>query len=83
MRHTIKTTLADVDVTVIAHISPSVSPTFHDPGDPGERSVEAVLIKNLRTGQEIDIADCFDPQALEALADEAYEDAMDRLDDTP
>ena len=74
MKYEYKTVLSDVEVKLVSHISPSTPPTFEDPGDPGERYIEAVLLKNLRTGKDIDITDCFTEKDLDDLADEAYED---------
>lgn len=91
MRHAHKSEVT-LDVTIISHVSPACpprpcsnpdSPAYSDPGDPGERSIEAVLAFNPQTGQDMDITDLFSDKALELLAEEAYDDAMDRLDETP
>jgi hypothetical protein len=91
MRHKIKTEL-ELEVQVISHVSPATpprpcsdpdSPAYSDPGDPGERSVEAVLLTNRKTGEFIDITDALSDELLEMLAEDSYEDAMNALDDTP
>ena len=83
MEHKFKTPL-ELEVTVIAHVSPAVparpcsdpdSPAYSDPGDPGERSVESVLMTNLKTGEYVDITDCLTEELIEMLAEDAYEDA--------
>lgn len=89
MRHVFKTEV-NLEVTIIAHVAPSVPPrpcmdpdhpSYSDPGDPGERSIEAIFAVTVgRGGKKIDITDCFNDRALELLADEAYDDAMDKLD---
>lgn len=90
MRHAHKSEVT-LDVTIISHVSPACPPrpcsnpdaaAYSDPGDPGERSIEAVLATT-EDGRKIDITDCFSAKALELLAEEAYEDAMEKLDDTP
>jgi hypothetical protein len=91
MRHVYKSA-AELDITIIAHISPAVPPrpcsdpdaaAYSDPGDPGEREIEAILVTDLVTKKKIDITGCFTDKALELFAEEAYDDAMDKLDDTP
>src|SRR5215467_3232184 len=66
MEHKIKTP-CELEVTVIADVSPSVPPVpcmgpdhpaYSDPGDPGGASISAVLLTNLKTGEFIDITDC-------------------------
>jgi hypothetical protein len=88
MQHKFKTTL-ELDVTVIAHVSPAVPPqpcsdpdhpAYSDPGDPGERSVEAVLLRST-TGKTVDITDFLTDKELEALADEAASDAEEKFSD--
>jgi hypothetical protein len=90
MRHTFKTEL-ELEVTVLAHVAPATpprpsmdpdSPAYSDPGDPGERSIEAVYMVT-PAGRYVDITDCLTPDEITQLADEAYEDAMNALDDTP
>lgn len=88
MQHKFKTTI-ELEVTIIAHVAPSVpprpssdpdSPAYSDPGDPGERSIEAVFAITVGPdggGKKIDITDCFNDRELDALANEAYEDAAD------
>jgi hypothetical protein len=82
MRHTF-TTMLELEVTVVAHVSPAVPPvpcsdpdhpSYSDPGDPGEQSVEAVQLTNLKTGKSIDITDCLSTELLEMLAEDAYDD---------
>lgn len=85
MEHKFRTTI-EIEVTVVAHVSPAVparpcsdpdAPAYSDPGDPGERSVEAVLVRTLGSnsgGKMIDITDCLNDKELDALAEEAYED---------
>lgn len=94
MRHVFKSS-AELDITIIAHVSPATPPrpcsdpdaaAYSDPGDPGERSIEAILVTTVGAvggGKEIDITDCFSDRALELFAEEAYNDAMEKLDDTP
>lgn len=83
MKKEFETVLSDVEVFVVAHLVPPTAPTIRmdpndsDPGDPGERYIEAVQIKNLKTGKFIDITDCLSEKELEALADEAYTDWME------
>jgi hypothetical protein len=83
------TSLLELEVYVVAHVSPSVpprpssdpdSPAYSDPGDPGERSIEAVFLKT-STGRKIDITDCLSPDELEQLAEEAYDDAKEKFSD--
>lgn len=82
MKHTF-TTMLEFDVTVFAHVSPAVPPVpcsdpdhpaYSDPGDPGESYVEAVFLKNKKTGEDIDITDCLDEEVIQDLADQAYEE---------
>jgi len=83
MEHKIKTP-CELEVTVIADVSPSVPPVpcmdpdhpaYSDPGDPGGASISAVLLTNLKTGEFIDITDCLGEQELQDLADAVLEDA--------
>jgi hypothetical protein len=89
MEHKFKTAL-ELEVTVLAHVSPAVPPqpcsdpdhpAYSDPGDPGERSVEAVFLKDLKTGKDIDITDALSNELLEMLAEDAYNDAEDKFSD--
>jgi hypothetical protein len=89
MRHEFKTAI-ELEVTVIAHVAPATpprpsmdpdSPTYSDPGDTGERSVESVLLKDLKTGKMIDITDALRAEELDTLADEAYNDAEEKFND--
>jgi hypothetical protein len=82
------TSILELEVYVLAHVSPAVpplpssdpdSPAYSDPGDPGERSIEAVFLK-AADGRMIDITDALTPEELEHLADEAYEDAANGID---
>ena len=84
------TSILELEVNVVSHVSPSVppkpcsdpdNPAYSDPGDPGERSIEAVFLKNLKTNEVIDITDCLTDDELDALADEAYEDAANAAGD--
>lgn len=80
IRREFTTYATDMEIKVIAHISPPVAPTIRmdpndsDPGDPGERYVEAVMIFDRKAKKYIDITDCFTGRELDALADEAYDD---------
>lgn len=87
MKHKFNTYLNDLEITVIAHVSPSVAPrpcmdpdhpSYSDPGDPGERYVEQVLLKNLRTGHTLDIVEYLPQDTLDVLAQEAYDEVADR-----
>jgi hypothetical protein len=51
-------------------------PSYSDPGDPGEKEVTRVTLRNRKTGEGIDITDCLTKEDLEYLSDEVYEDAF-------
>lgn len=89
MKHKFHTVL-ELEVTVIAHVTPPTPavpcsdpdhPAYSDPGDPGERYVEAVLIIHPHTGKKLDITECLTDKELDALADEAASDAEEKFDD--
>jgi hypothetical protein len=84
MQHKLNTYLSELEVTVIAHLSPSVPPVpcsdpdhpaYSDPGDPGEKYVEAVLLRS-PSGKTLDITEYLPNDMLEALAQEAYDEVV-------
>lgn len=82
MRYTIKLTI-ELDVTVIAYLSPAVAPTIcmdpndSDPGDPGEQSIGAVMLE--KEGLPgLNIMPYLSYEDLDHLAQQAFEDLEDR-----